>query len=199
MELKNWHRINRIGRTMAVKSTVIILHLFILPFFAAQNAYAQEIDIKDDADRYELHEDRVYDKKTDLSWKRCSVGQRWRAPDRCIGKPKGFTFYEAQRLPRKGYAWRVPSPFEFSTLFRGQLKTPPQSRLEGIPKINTQVFPDMDPSRLLYWTNETMSDTNAWYADFGSGSVEFVYGDYGFLHQRFPVRLMHTGDYGDGG
>ncbi len=198
MECKNWFRISRTGRMMVVKSTVIIFH-FVLTFFTIQDACAQIIDEKDDAVRYELHGDRVYDKKTDLSWMRCSVGQKWRAPDRCIGKPKGFTFYEAQRLPRKGYAWRVPSPFEFSTLFRGQIKSLPQSRLKGIPKINAQAFPDMDPSRLLYWTNETTSDTNAWYADFGSGSLEFVYGDYGFLHQKFPVRLMHTGNFGDGG
>ncbi len=198
MAYENWCETSRIGRMMDNKLTTIILQSLVAAF-TSQAAYAQMVDTAEDAARYEFHGDRVYDKQTDLSWMRCSVGQQWRAPDRCIGKPKVFTFYEAQRLPKKDLAWRVPSPFEFSTLFRGQLKTFSTLNDAPIPKINTQAFPDMDPSRLLYWTNETTSSTNAWYADFEYGSLKFVYGDYGFLHQKFPVRLMHTGNFGDGG
>ena len=198
MPCKNWCQINLIGQ-MTVDKLSAIIYLIVMAAFASQPAFAQMVATTNDATRYEFHGERVYDKQTNLSWMRCSVGQQWRAPDRCIGKPKGFTFYEAQRLPKKNFAWRIPSPFEFSTLFRGQLKTPPTNETHGMPKINSQAFPDMDPSQLLYWTNETMSSTNAWFADFNNGDVDFVYGDYGFLHQKFAVRLVHTGNYGDGG
>lgn len=198
MGCKNWCQINLTGQIMVDKLAAIIF-LVVMVASASHPTFAQTVVTIDDVVRYEFHGERVYDKQTNLSWMRCSVGQQWRAPDRCIGKPKGFTFREAQRVPKEGVVWRIPSPFEFSTLFRGQLGIPPTNETRGMPKINTQAFPDMDPSRLLYWTNEAMSSTNAWFADFNNGDVDFVYGDYGFLHQKFAVRLVHTGNYGDGG
>jgi hypothetical protein len=45
---------------------------------AAQNAPAVN-------SRYVIQGDTVYDKKTDLTWQRCSVGQRWAEGKGCVG------------------------------------------------------------------------------------------------------------------
>ena len=52
--------------------------------------------------------DRVYDRKTDLTWQRCSLGQRWdAAATRCLGEPLRLGFAEA--LQRQQDGWRVPT------------------------------------------------------------------------------------------
>lgn len=176
------------------------LMFFVVISLVSDGVNSQTHDRVADALRYEFHGDRVYDKQTDLTWKRCSVGQQWREPDQCIGKPSELTFYQAARLPKKGFAWRLPSPFEVSTLSRGAL----EGRLSmsyGLPGplADMQALPLMDCYRLMYWTNEVTSSTGAWIADFNNGNVQFLDSTHGLPNRRFAVRLMHTGNYGDGG
>ena len=74
---------------------------------AAQNAPAAN-------SRYVIQGDTVYDKKTDLTWQRCSVGQRWAEGKGCVGVIKTFTFDDAQR--QGNGMWRVPTKNELGTL-----------------------------------------------------------------------------------
>ena len=132
--------------------------------------------------RYELQGQMVYDKRSNLSWTRCSVGQTWTPQGRCAGKPVGFGFASAARTFVG--VWRVPTKAEIDTLF---------SQAASGPKINATVFPDMVPGELLYWTLDQISDSNAWYADFGAGKTYDTLGDYAYLHQKMFVRLVHVG------
>ncbi len=60
------------------------------------------------------------------------------------------------------------------------------------PKIDTTAFPNMDKTRLLYWTSEQVDASSAWYADFGTGTIDHYFGDYDFLNERFYVRLVRA-------
>lgn len=57
--------------------------------------------------------DTVLDSKTNLVWRRCSLGETWNGSG-CDGSPREVTFAEATQASPKG--WRVPSIRELSTL-----------------------------------------------------------------------------------
>ena len=58
----------------------------------------------------------VYDKKTDLTWQRCSVGLRWNpTTSYCVGIKKTMTFDEANASSLSG-GWRMPTIDELRTL-----------------------------------------------------------------------------------
>lgn len=108
--------------------------------------------------RYVLDADEVYDKKTDLTWERCSVGQHWSADAGCVGLVKLMTWADAMRFG--GARWRIPSRDELSTLIASECK---------LPAANEEAFPDMDLKNLWYWTSTESGDYSAWLADFADG------------------------------
>lgn len=132
--------------------------------------------------RYELRGATVYDKQTDLTWMRCSAGQKWSPPNQCTGKPGGFSFSAAQKLSMG--LWRVPTKSEITTLLTTTKTT---------TKIDTEIFPTVDAKNLLYWTCDQHSETNAWFVDFRQGEVDYVFGDGDFLNYKMFVRLVHVG------
>lgn len=124
----------------------------------------------------------AYDRYNKIAWERCSVGQKWAEGKGCIGKPKGITFSQAQKLTNS--KWRVPTKEEIQTIFL------PESTNT---KIDGSIFPTAKHThKFLYWTNEKFDDSSAWYADFSTGTVDHIYGDYDFLNQKFNVRLIRT-------
>lgn len=47
--------------------------------------------------------DTEFDRNTELTWKRCSVGMRWAADQgRCLGVKRTFTFDDAQQIKAEG-------------------------------------------------------------------------------------------------
>jgi hypothetical protein len=60
------------------------------------------------ASRFEAHGDTVYDKKTGLSWMRCSYGQQWSDADGCSGAAALLDWDTAMGLHPEGAAWRLP-------------------------------------------------------------------------------------------
>ena len=108
--------------------------------------------------RYVIQVDSVYDKNTDLTWARCSVGQQWKEGSGCVGMVKTFNFDEAQH--QGGNGWRVPSKDELSTLIDYKQK--------GLT-IDKVAFPDMNMGNLWYWTSTDNGAQLGWLVNFSIG------------------------------
>lgn len=130
--------------------------------------------------RYVVKNEIVYDKKTDLTWQRCSMGQRWQAGIGCVGVIEQMTWDEAQS--RSAGDWRLPSRDELATLISPTCKQ---------PAINEESFPDMDLGKLWYWTSTVGSEYFAWLVNFADGQfANYDRSDMGAL------RLVRTGNAG---
>ena len=75
------------------------------------------------AARFEISGDLAYDKTTDLTWQRCSVGQRYdTSAGTCVGTTSKFTFEEAQTIGTGG--WRTPTLEEYGTIVARYCRDP---------------------------------------------------------------------------
>lgn len=126
--------------------------------------------------RYVIKGGEVYDTQTRLTWQRCSVGQRWKENAGCVGVIRQMTWQQAMSQASDG--WRVPDRDELSTLISPACKN---------PAIDEQVFPDMELTKLWYWTSSE-NDASAWYVAFGGGSIRS-----GGRMDLNAVRLMRRG------
>ena len=109
--------------------------------------------------RYEIMEGSVLDRRTGLTWNRCSVGQRWTSDNGCVGVIIQMNWTAAMSLNSPD--WRVPTSEELRSLV-----VPGCSN----PAIDEALFPDMELTKLWYWTSTT-EGLAAFYVAFGSGSV----------------------------
>lgn len=108
--------------------------------------------------RYVIENGEVYDKKTDLTWQRCSIGQRWEDDVGCVGVIAQMTWEEAKASSTDG--WRLPTRDELATLVAPTCKQ---------PAINEETFPDMDLGKLWYWTGSESGEYLAWLVNFADG------------------------------
>jgi hypothetical protein len=108
--------------------------------------------------------DTVFDRDTELTWKRCSVGMRWAADqNRCVGVKRTFTFDDAQQIKAEG-GWRVPTFDELKTLI--------EKRPEDQRKINTNAFPDMEGDTVTwYWSITPNGASHGWSVYFRNGDA----------------------------
>lgn len=134
--------------------------------------------VESEGQRYIVERGEVYDKETDLTWKRCSCGQKWTESLGCVGVIWQMTWEVA--MSQAQYSWRVPTKEELSTLI---------APLRHSPAIDEVLFPDMEPLKLWYWSSsESESDGSAWYVAFGNGTIhEGRRGDFN------SVRLVRSG------
>jgi hypothetical protein len=137
--------------------------------------------------RYLINGAEVYDKKTDLSWQRCSVGQHWVQGTGCVGIVLLFNADAAQQ--QAGGAWRVPGKEELGTLIDHELKARRQ-----LPTIDEIAFPDMDAENLYYWSSSPAGKTpkgtpTGWNVNFGSGDI---FADAERINTN-PLRLVRSG------
>jgi Protein of unknown function (DUF1566) len=109
--------------------------------------------------RYVVKGDEVYDKKTDLTWQHCSVGQHWKEGAGCVGVIKQMTWEEAKAQAQGG--WRLPSKDELTTLLAANCSK---------PAINEEIFPDMELDKLWYWTSSENGSFLAWLVNFADGN-----------------------------
>lgn len=107
-------------------------------------------------DRYTIKGDTVLDKKTGLTWQRCSLGQKWKEKIGCVGNVAQVNFAEAQ--DEESENWRLPRPAELRSLTIGRCSN---------PAITGEAFPDMDPDFQWYWAFDGKMDQ---VVNFGSGN-----------------------------
>ncbi len=107
----------------------------------------------------------VYDRKTDLTWQRCAVGQRWLAgpggAPTCTGQPARLTFDAAKRLEAKG--WRIPTLDELVTLLAKDAQ----------PRIDAQAFPGTPAT--YFWATDNRDKGSAWYVSFEDGRTNHFF------------------------
>lgn len=113
--------------------------------------------------RFQIHGDTVYDKKTNLTWARCSIGSRWVDGLGCIGVIKTMNFAKAKSLENE--PWRMPTKDELATLVDRSRVTARQQ-----PTIDMEAFPDMDLTRLIYWGSTPKAATGS-IVYFGTGTL----------------------------
>ena len=110
--------------------------------------------------QYILKGGLAFDKKTKLTWQRCSVGQSWQDGKGCIGTVQGLTLLQAELLETDG--WRLPTIDELETLVDPSCDH---------PAINQEVFPGMDVQRLYYWSKTPPREAELSYLNFETGTV----------------------------
>ncbi len=134
--------------------------------------------------RYIIHGGEVFDKQTNLTWQRCSVGQRWREGFGCEGPVNFYYLKDAVRLGDG--VWRLPSENELLSLVDKNQKR----------NIDEKVFPNMgsgDPvyHYLEYWTGTPINNQ--------PGNIHIIINDngnsLGSYHPSFAfaVRLVRSG------
>jgi len=150
---------------------------------AASNTARAECDpakpIEPFASRFEVHDDTVYDKSTDLTWTRCSYGQQWTESGVCSGSVELLDWDRAMGLHWQGDAdWRLPERDELQSIVAPNCKK---------PAINETVFPNT-PS-IQYWTSTASGPSYAWVVFFRTGMQTW-----NFLKTTpFAVRMVRTG------
>jgi len=136
----------------------------------------------------------VRDKRTNLEWMRCSIGQDWNELTQyCDGKATSYTFKGAQAIARRlnqagGYNsridWRVPKKEELASLifcskgYTGgytskNIRPGFGSCADGSlrPTIAQAVFPGT--SRDFYWSSSSYEESSqwGWYVNFDFGAT----------------------------
>lgn len=124
----------------------------------------------------EARGDVVYDRKTDLTWQRCSHGQRWDGKERCIGEVLRLTFDEAKALEADG--WRVPTLDELTSIVVKGRK----------PTIDSAMFPDTPPA--YFWATGDRDTSLSWYVYFENGIANHYFPP---RTNRDSVRLVRSG------
>ncbi len=125
--------------------------------------------------RYVISGGEAFDKQTNLTWQRCSLGQEWKEQSGCVGGVEQLSWGQAN-LQASGL-WRLPSKDELMTLVSAACKN---------PSVNDKVFPNMDPENLWYWSSTPYDNTLSQFVNFGSGHLSGV----AFRLDLFSVRLV---------
>jgi Protein of unknown function (DUF1566) len=137
-----------------MKSWLVALasYLFLGAAWADQVCDTKLYALSSPTSQFEDHHDgTVTDKKSNLMWMRCSLGQRW-ANGQCLGPAERLAWAaaqgRAQAVNQTGSHffndWRVPSLREMATLAERQCTA---------PRLNMSIFPDTPAA--AYWTNST--------------------------------------------
>jgi hypothetical protein len=159
-----------------MKFAVTAAVFFSLPATLASAACDPGEPTKKPTSQYVIQGATVYDKASNLTWQRCSVGQTWKDGAGCIGDVKVFPWAQTKALEHDG--WRLPTEAEIETLV-----SPTCSK----PAINEEVFPNMHLGELHYWSG-TGEGAYASYANFSNGLVSTDAAD-----EPYAVRLVRSG------
>lgn len=164
---------------MATTMMRVLLGISILGIGAAAPA-AESHPVAVPGDAFTSHM-AYYDKWTDLTWQRCSVGQQWEYETGCVGSVRTFTFSDAQHLTAG--TWRVPTKDELATLIDYRRRAGTVK-----PTIDETRFPDMDIGKLVYWSSTPAGGADGWGVYFDAGYA----GNYD-RSDAYAVRLVRSG------
>lgn len=152
-------------------------------FFISFTAHAAQSPSDNDYP-YVIKDDTVYQKKTGLTWKRCSVGQQWNEQTAgCVGVAKMLVL-DAARQQGDG-AWRLPTRDELASLIDQNRKLKKEK-----PTIDVVAFPDITKKSFTYWSSTPAGLFTGWIVQYGTGEA---YGDV-FPGMPFAVRLVRSGN-----
>ena len=132
--------------------------------------------------RYVEKEDEIYDRISNLTWSRCSLGQRWVNSKGCIGTVRQVSFDQAQKYTND--QWRLPTRIELTGLI-DHTKT----SMPTVLTIDSQAFPGMDLTKLYYWTDTEENNSFAWAVLFIDSGIPSIL----YRSHRYAVRLVHSG------
>lgn len=117
--------------------------------------------------RFTLNGAEAFDKKSNLTWSRCSVGTTWRS-GKCTGTAKLMSLSEAREYAQKqGGGWRVPTIEELYGIVEQRCSD---------PAINTEVFPNVKDfgEGAPYWSTTIIKEIPSliYYIAFLSGGAD---------------------------
>jgi hypothetical protein len=150
-----WRGIDYVPRSIVAASVALIAAC------GAPLAWAESSCFSSDSPppRYEIKNGEVHDSNTNLTWQRCSVGQRWTGESGCVGVIRQMNWRQAMK--QADSRWQLPTKDELASLVTVEC---------GSPAIDERAFPDMELTKLWYWS-ATNDGPLAWYVAFGGGSV----------------------------
>ncbi len=153
-----------------------------------------------------------YDAKNDVTWMRCSVGQRWDGRT-CLSTAKKFKWHEAKKYAQtakfaKHSDWRLPTVLELASLRRcskGWQQSSGKTQMKEVsdgdktvkiprmcadysrqPTLSRYSFPRT--SKHWYWANSYTPDY-AWVVDFRFGIVAYNFK----TDKDYYLRLVRNG------
>lgn len=133
-------------------------------------------------DRYEILSSgwEVLDKKTDLVWQRCSIGQTWSGTT-CMGYPADYDWQNALKAATSaGGDWYLPNKRELESLVEWGCH---------FPAINADIFPTV--TDWFWWSSSVSVDGAAYGVHFLSGGdTRYRKGDY--MYSKGNVRLVRA-------
>jgi len=135
-----------------------VLLIVFLIFYTSLFAQCDKVDTS----HFNILGDKVFDKKTQLTWMRCSIGSKWKDNIGCHPSPNTISFYEAKDIENSlNNGWRIPTIEELNTIFIDQCEQ---------YAINSKLFPDI---KLLdnfapYWSSTSVQQIQnfIYYIDF---------------------------------
>jgi hypothetical protein len=137
------------------------------------------VPIGKSTNQYVINGETVYDQKSGLTWKRCSVGLEWWEGRGCEGELEQMGWAEAAQQGKDG--WRLPTFEELKTLVS------PTCRY---PAINEEVFPDLEAGKYAYWSSSRSGPSAVWQVSFSEGRP---YADEHLETHKRSVRLVRSG------
>lgn len=115
--------------------------------------------------RYVVKGAKIHDTRNNLTWMRCSLGQRWDDAGHCQGAARRIAHMQAHQ--EEFNTWRLPTLTEIKTLVAGHCKDPV---IDGI------LFPDT-PSG--WYHTSSKKGSYCWYLNFADGRASHEHGVFG--------------------
>lgn len=141
------------------KIALIILSAMLLPLAAQAQSCNSSILESTPSVLFDIAGDEVTDIRTQLVWKRCSVGKTWSGSS-CDGAASSLTWEQALATGTNG--WRLPNIKELLSIVEVSCAS---------PAINQFAFPNT--SDLYFWTSSPYVNNNqAWSVTFEDGNDE---------------------------
>ena len=134
--------------------------------------------------RYEIlsNGSEVRDKKTNLIWQRCSLGQKWDG-NTCIGTAQDYSWDEALTIIGKlGTQYRMPNIKELQSLADYQCMQ---------PAINSNIFPNT-PAEVFWSSSAYGNPSNVWTVDFEYGETSIVQFFVSYYYKSAKARAIRS-------